>query len=117
VLEITEKVISSIVGTSSLTRKEVEEYLERNKDYLHWFNDGVILARNNELHVHFVTNNWYRVKNKLTSIIQPLLVEYDYVWTKTDIPNARRALKLFGAIERDGKFVLTRERFKNVWCK
>jgi predicted GH43/DUF377 family glycosyl hydrolase len=115
VKDILEAVVDVLSEDPRVTRGMVEGWIKSQT--IHRFDDGIIFQSNNELHIHFFNPSWLYVKNRLTPVMREVLKDYEEVYTVTDIPNAQTVLKKFGAIQEDQKFTVTREVFKNVWCK
>ena len=114
-MSILNVVLDDLGSDPRTTREDMKKWADTQT--IHEFEDGVVFEKNNELHVHFFSKNWIRVKNKLTPIMKKLFETYDTVYIVSDIPNAQKALELFGAT-RDGMTIsITKERFENVWCK
>jgi hypothetical protein len=113
--DILEIVLDVLGEDPRVTREAASDWAATQ--VVHRFDDGVVFQGGNELHIHFFSPNWFYVKRCLTEVAQRALEEYPEVYTVTDIEKVKKALMIFGCEEIDGKLVLTRERFRDVWCK
>ena len=113
--DILDTVLDVLGEDPRATREMAEEWAR--PQIIHRFDDGVIFQNKNELHIHFFNPSWFYVKNKLTPVMEKVLEEYEEVYTISDVSNAQTVLKKFGATQEDQRFAVTREVFKNVWCK
>ena len=111
-MDILERIVENIHQTHSIPKQKIWDHLNNNK--IHKFENGILLERGNEVHLHFLTKNWFEVKRCITPALKDIFTRYDIIDTYTDIPNAAKALTLkLGCKQEGDRITLTKEDFEN----
>ena len=115
-LTILDRVVEDIHASHDIERELIWNHILSNK--IHQFENGIILEKNNEVHIHFLTRNWFEVKRCLKPILEDILTRYNKIDTWTDIPKAAKAITLILGFKQEGdRLTLTKEDFKNEFYR